>query len=106
MMFLNGKRNTYFAGSWTLVVSYPARPSSESPYPYFSQNMHELACVSGIAAAFRLGADYVKFDDFAETFFSSFLLLVSTPLLLPANIVYCRKLTPCSSLMDYDIRPN
>ena len=57
MMFINGKNRTWFAGSWTLV------------------NMHELACVSGIAAAYRLGADYVKFDDFAETFFSNYLLL-------------------------------
>jgi hypothetical protein len=37
--------------------------------------MHELACVSGIAAAYRLGAEYVKFDDFAENFFSKYLLL-------------------------------
>lgn len=37
--------------------------------------MHELACVSGIAAAYRLGGDYVKFDDFAEDFFSNYLLL-------------------------------
>lgn len=37
--------------------------------------MHELACVSGIAAAYRLGADYVKFDDFAENFFGKYLLL-------------------------------
>jgi predicted NAD/FAD-binding protein len=57
MMFINGKNRTWFAGSWTLV------------------NMHELACVSGIAAAYRLGADYVRFDDFAETFFSNYLLL-------------------------------
>jgi len=57
MMWLHGKNNTYFAGSWTLV------------------NMHELACVSGIAAAYHLGADYVKFDDFAQDFFSKYLLL-------------------------------
>ncbi|KAF4509457.1 hypothetical protein G6O67_003630 [Ophiocordyceps sinensis] len=57
MMFLNGKNRTLFAGSWTLV------------------NMHEVACVSGIAAAYRLGADYVKFDDFAQDFFAKFLLL-------------------------------
>ncbi|KAF7558630.1 hypothetical protein G7046_g5517 [Stylonectria norvegica] len=57
MMFLHGKKSTWFAGSWTLV------------------NMHELACVSGIAAAYRLGADYVKFDDFAEDFFSKYMLL-------------------------------
>jgi hypothetical protein len=37
--------------------------------------MHELACVSGIAAAYRLGAEYVKFDDFAEDFFGKYLLL-------------------------------
>jgi hypothetical protein len=37
--------------------------------------MHELACVSGIAAAYRLGAEYVKFDDFVEDFFSKYLLV-------------------------------
>jgi hypothetical protein len=37
--------------------------------------MHELACVSGIAAAYRLGADYVKFDYFAQDFFSKYLLV-------------------------------
>ncbi|KPM36090.1 hypothetical protein AK830_g10479 [Neonectria ditissima] len=57
MMFLHGKNSTWFAGSWTLV------------------NMHELACVSGIAAAYHLGCDYVKFDEFAEDFFSKYLLL-------------------------------
>jgi hypothetical protein len=36
-------------------------------------SMHELMRVSGIAAAYRLGADYVKFDDFAEHFFSSYM---------------------------------
>ncbi|CAH0016543.1 unnamed protein product [Clonostachys rhizophaga] len=56
MMFLHGRNSTYFAGSWTL-------------------NMHELACVSGIAAAYHLGADYVKFDEFAENFFAKYLLL-------------------------------
>lgn len=40
-----------------------------------TQNMHELACVSGIAAAYRLGADYEKFDDFAEDFFKKYLLI-------------------------------
>lgn len=57
MMWINGRKKTLFAGSWTLV------------------NMHELACVSGIAAAYRLGAEYVKFDDFAEDFFKKYLLL-------------------------------
>ena len=37
--------------------------------------MHEMACVSGIAAAYRLGADYVKFDDFAEELFKKYLLI-------------------------------
>lgn len=39
------------------------------------QNMHELACVSGIAAAYRLGAEYRKFDDFAQDFFAKYLAL-------------------------------
>ncbi len=37
--------------------------------------MHELACVSGIAAAYRLGAEYQRFDRFAEDFFRKYLLL-------------------------------
>ena len=56
-MFLNGKNSTWFAGSWTLV------------------NMHEMACVSGIAAAYRLGAEYEVFDDFAEDLFKKYLLI-------------------------------
>jgi hypothetical protein len=54
MMFINGKNRTW---SWTLM------------------SMHELACVSGIAAAYRLGTDYVRLGDFAEPFFSNYLLL-------------------------------
>ncbi|KAL9578083.1 MAG: hypothetical protein Q9212_005952 [Teloschistes hypoglaucus] len=60
MMFLNspGKgSHTLFAGSWTLV------------------NMHEMACVSGIAAAVRLGAVYEVFDDFAEDLVKKYLLI-------------------------------
>lgn len=57
MMFINGKNSTLFAGSWTVV------------------NMHELACTSGIAAAYRLGAEYEVFDGFAEQFFSNVLML-------------------------------
>ena len=38
--FVQGKRNTYYAGSYTLV------------------NTHEIAVISGFAAAFRLGAKY------------------------------------------------
>lgn len=38
--------------------------------------MHKLACVSGIAAAHRLGADYyIRVNNFASDFFSKFLLL-------------------------------
>ncbi|KAL7959111.1 hypothetical protein V8C34DRAFT_123788 [Trichoderma compactum] len=57
VMLLQGRNNTYFAGSWTLV------------------NMHEVACISGIAAAYRLGAAYQKFDDFAQDFFAKYLLV-------------------------------
>ncbi|RAO72096.1 uncharacterized protein BHQ10_008108 [Talaromyces amestolkiae] len=57
VMFINGKNHTLFGGSWTLV------------------NMHEVACVSGIAAAYRLGATYDAFDEFATDFFSKYLLL-------------------------------
>lgn len=37
--------------------------------------MHEVACVSGIAAAYNMGAEYTQFDDFATDFFSKYLLL-------------------------------
>ncbi len=37
--------------------------------------MHEVACVSGVAAAYRMGADYDQFDNFATDFFSKYLLL-------------------------------
>lgn len=57
MMFLNGHNSTWFGGSWTLV------------------NMHEMACVSGIAVAYRLGAKYEHFDDFAEDLLKKYLLL-------------------------------
>ncbi|OJJ37924.1 hypothetical protein ASPWEDRAFT_39637 [Aspergillus wentii DTO 134E9] len=57
MMFINGKNRTYYGGSWTMV------------------NMHEIACISGIAAAYRLGAEYERFDDFASDFFAKYLLV-------------------------------
>lgn len=37
--------------------------------------MHEIACISGMAAAYRLGAVYEPFDDFAEDVFSKYLLV-------------------------------
>jgi predicted NAD/FAD-binding protein len=57
MMFINGKNRTLYAGAWTLV------------------NMHEIACISGIAAAYRLGAEYEPFDDFATDCFAKYLLV-------------------------------
>ena len=39
------------------------------------KNMHDLACLSRIAAAYCLGAEYIQFDDFTEDFFSKYLLL-------------------------------
>ena len=39
------------------------------------KDIHELAFVSGIAAAYHLGAEYDQFDNFAEDFFSKYLLL-------------------------------
>lgn len=60
MMFLNGKRSTRFAGSWTLV------------------NAHELAVISGMAAAYTLGAEYpadLEQDRFALLCFRLYLLL-------------------------------
>ncbi|RDW93616.1 putative flavin-containing amine oxidasedehydrogenase [Aspergillus mulundensis] len=58
MMFANSLANkTLFAGAWTMV------------------NMHEIACISGIAAAYRLGASYDHFDDFAQEVFAKYLLV-------------------------------
>ncbi|KAJ5712410.1 hypothetical protein N7493_008878 [Penicillium malachiteum] len=57
MIFINGQNRTHYAGSWTMV------------------NMHEIACISGIAAAYQLGAEYEVFDEFAEDFFAKYLLV-------------------------------
>ena len=43
--FAQGARSTFYAGSYTLV------------------NTHEIAIISGLAAAYRLGADYAFADD-------------------------------------------
>ncbi|KAF4551843.1 Hypothetical protein D9617_12g037330 [Elsinoe fawcettii] len=61
MWLLQGRRSTRFAGSWTLV------------------NAHEVACISGIAAAVDLGADYpedLEQDKFALLAFRLYYLLV------------------------------
>ena len=42
MWLLNGKKSVTFGGSWTLV------------------NAHELGVISGMAAAYTLGAEYPK----------------------------------------------
>ncbi len=56
------RRHLRFAASWTLV------------------NAHEVACISGIAAAVNLGAEYphdLERDDFA---FSQFQTVLSFPI--------------------------
>lgn len=60
MMFLQGKRHTRYAASWTLV------------------NAHEVACISGISAAVDLGADYpadLERDKFAFLAFRCYNLI-------------------------------
>jgi len=60
MWLLNGKKHTTYAAAWTLV------------------NAHELAIISGMAAAYTLGADYpedLEKDDFATLCFKLYLLL-------------------------------
>ena len=62
MWLLNGKKSVTFAGSWTLV------------------NAHEVAVLSGIAAAQRLGAEYpieleMEEDGFALLCFKLYYLL-------------------------------
>ncbi|RMY46490.1 hypothetical protein D0865_09252 [Hortaea werneckii] len=61
MWLLQGKRHTRWAASWTMV------------------NAHEVACMSGIAAAVDLGADYpedLERDKFAFLAFRLYYLLV------------------------------
>jgi predicted NAD/FAD-binding protein len=60
MWLLNGRHRTRFAASWTLV------------------NAHELAIISGLAAAHTLGAGYpreLEEDGFALLCFRLYLLL-------------------------------
>ena len=61
LMFLQGKRHTRFAGSWTML------------------NAHEVAVMSGIGAAVNMGADYpedLERDKFAFLAFRLYYLLV------------------------------
>lgn len=66
MWLLNGKKRTTYAAAWTLV------------------NAHELAVISGMAAAYRLGAAYPK--DLEEDSFA--LLCFRLYLLLSHGIIY------------------
>lgn len=59
LRFLQGRRHTYYAGSWTLA------------------NTHEVATISGFAAAHRLGADYpLRHDELALDQFQTYLGVV------------------------------
>jgi hypothetical protein len=61
LVFLQGRKHTRYAASWTLV------------------NAHEVAVISGIAAAVDLGADYpedLEYDKFALLSFRLYYLLI------------------------------
>lgn len=75
MMFINGQNRTLYAGSWTMVASQLHQVRLLQNANWILQNMHEIACISGIAAAYQLGAAYEPFDDFAEDFFAKYLLV-------------------------------
>ncbi|KAE9990062.1 hypothetical protein EG327_001914 [Venturia inaequalis] len=60
MWLIQGKKNTRFAASWTMI------------------NAHEIACISGISAAVSLGADYpadLERDKFSFLCFRLYYLL-------------------------------
>lgn len=57
--FVQGRERTYYAGSYTFV------------------NTHEIACISGLAAAYRIGAPYPFGDDeLAALQFDTYLSLI------------------------------
>lgn len=59
MRYLQGKQHTYYAGSYTLI------------------NTHEIAIISGFAAALRLGASYpFPSDELAAKQFDHYLLVI------------------------------
>ncbi|XP_052760488.1 uncharacterized protein LOC128203218 [Mya arenaria] len=59
MRYIQGKRNTYYAGAYTLV------------------NTHEAAVMSGLAAAYRLGAPYpFDHDALAKKQFNHYLMMI------------------------------
>ena len=59
LRFLQGRQHTYFCGSWTLI------------------NTHEIATISGLAAAARLGAPYpFAHDKLAVQQFDQYLAVI------------------------------
>lgn len=59
LRFLQGRQDTFYAGSWTLA------------------NTHEVATISGFASAYRLGAPYpVQGDELALEQFETYLAVV------------------------------
>ena len=74
MWLLNGKKRTHYAASWTVRPRAPLTCSDVSQLV----NAHELAVISGMAAAYRLGAEYpeeLEGDSFALLCFRLYLLL-------------------------------
>lgn len=80
MWLLNGKKRTHYAGAWTLgerrvVVCFFCVALADR---YLAVNAHELAIISGMAAAYAVGAEYPKEleeDKFALLCFRLYLLL-------------------------------
>lgn len=69
VQFIQGKQRTYYTGSWTLV------------------NTHEIAIISGLAAAHRLGAEYpFGYDPLAAEQFHTYLSVVHGVLSLKTKL--------------------
>lgn len=74
MWLLNGKKRTHYAASWTVRLLALLTCSDSTQLV----NAHELAVISGMAAAYRLGAEYpeeLEGDSFALLCFRLYLLL-------------------------------
>ncbi|KAJ8108769.1 hypothetical protein ONZ43_g6324 [Nemania bipapillata] len=83
MMFLQARNHTRFAGSWTLV------------------NAHEVAIISGIAAAVDLGAEYpedLEHDRFSFLCFRLYYLLAYGKWYRRNHTARCRSPQPVSRL--------
>lgn len=81
MWLLNGKKRTHYAGAWTLGESRGSFGEVDPTFPdafRLAVNAHELAIISGMAAAYAVGAEYPKEleeDKFALLCFRLYLLL-------------------------------